>query len=287
MRRNGEVTAAGGLLPFCHLGWGYRGVEEFDTCAAPYLADGQSKGQWVEYVGEGSRDELEVRLKALPGGAEALADGTAAATPVEEFYAFAAPGIVDPVAAVERRAKATKDAVDRGFSGIRVIVDATSVARTEEQRRAFARFEHLLDKQMATEPVSALCAYDLDQLDPAAAAELICLHPFTRAGASGFRLFATDEGGLALAGELDLGTRALFERTLERLEATLDDGELLLDLDGVGYLEHNVLVALEGLAVRRRTTVRLTSQDPSLAHMVDLLGLDHVTVDRGRPEDPA
>lgn len=59
-----------------------------------------------------------------------------------------------------------------------------------QRRDAFARYEHLLDRRMSTEPISALCAFDVAELGHSAVAELACLHPFTSDGASPFRLYA-------------------------------------------------------------------------------------------------
>ena len=276
MRRNGEVTSAGGLVPFGHLGWGYRGQAELHERAAEYLDDGLAQGQWVELVGEGGTEVLRERLASLPGGARALAQGRASVCPVEDFYVFARDGVVDPEASVVRRAGATYRALGRGFAGFRTIVDATAVTRTAEGREAFARFERLMDARMSVLPVGALCAYDLDELGPAAD-ELICLHPLSGPGA-GFRLFALDGGAtLGLGGELDLSTRAVLHVTLARLLSEPAPA-LRLDLSAVRYVEHVVLLDLDGLAGERGRPVTLTSCQPVVRRLVGVLGLEHLSV---------
>jgi anti-anti-sigma regulatory factor len=276
MRRNGEVSSAGGLLPFGHLGWGYRGQAEILERAAEYLADGLAQGQWVELVGEGGTAALRDRLASLPGGEQALAQGRASVCPVEDFYVFAGGGVVDPEASVVRRAGATYRALGRGFAGFRTIVDATAVTRTAEAREAFARFERLMDARMSVLPVGALCAYDLDELGPVAD-ELICLHPLSGPGA-GFRLFSLDGGAsLGLGGELDLSTRAVLHRTLARLLSEPAPA-LRLDLTAVRYVERAVLLDLDDLAAERGRPVTLTSCQPVVGRLVDVLGLEHLSV---------
>jgi anti-anti-sigma regulatory factor len=276
MRRNGEVASASGLVPFGHLGWGYRGRAELLERTAEYLADGLALGQWVELVGEGGRDALRERLASLPGGECALAQGRAAVCPVEDFYVFTRDRVVDPEASVVRRAGATYRALGRGFSGFRTIVNATAVTRTAEAREAFARFERLMDARMSVLPVSALCAYDLDELGPVAD-ELICLHPLSGPGA-GFRLFSLDGGAtLGLAGELDLSTRSVLHVTLERLLAEPAPPPRL-DLSAVQYVEHDALLALDELARQQGRVVTLTSSQRVVARLLDLLSLQHLSL---------
>lgn len=276
VRRNGSVTSASGLVPFAHLGWGYRGRDEFDARAAEFLADGLAQQQWVELVGDGSRDELEQRLCALPGGAEALEAGRAGVLPIDDAHVYDNSGVVDPKASVERRVAAIDEATGRGFSGVRGIFDATALVPTPEHREAFTELEHLLDQKMAVLPVSALCAYDLDQLG-SHADELVCLHPFTDASNGQFRIFATGEGRLALCGELDLANRELFALVCTRLLPRLE-GEVVIDIGGVPYVEHNALVLLDELAARRDAPVVLRNADTLVRHVTDLLRLDHLQV---------
>jgi anti-anti-sigma factor len=278
MRRNGEVASARGLLPTGHVGWGYRGQCELLERSAEFFADGLAEGQWVELVGEGGRDGLAARVAYFPGGERGLAEGRATVTPVEDFYVLAREGVVDPAASVVRRAAGTRRALERGFSGFRTIVDATAVSRTAEGRDAFARFERLWDARMSVLPVSALCAYDLDELG-AVADELICLHPLSGPGPEvGFRMFSLDGGAtLGLAGDLDLSSRSLLRATLARL---LGDPDITvrLDLSAVRFVEHAALQALDELARQRGRSMTLAGSSPVVARLVRLLGLEHLSV---------
>ena len=73
---------------------------------------------------------------------------------------------------VASRVAATEAALAAGYTGLRVVVDATSLAATVGQRVAYAHYEYLLDRQSSALPLATICAYDLDQLGGAAAAEM-------------------------------------------------------------------------------------------------------------------
>lgn len=279
MRRNGSVTSASGLVPSGHLGWGYRGRDDFDRRAAEFLADGVRLRQRVELVGEGDEAALRERLQSLPGGEEAIAEGLAGVQPLDDAVVLDPEGRVVPAASVERWAKAVEDAVGSGFTGLRSIIDATCLARTPEHRDAHAELEHLVDRVSAIQPAGALCGYDLDQLGEAAS-ELICLHPLTDPISGPFRLFATSEGHVAISGDLDLASRALFARTVTRLLPRLDGDPLVIDLSAAGYVEHNALAVLDRVAAERGISLALRNADQVIAQVVELLGLRHVHLDR-------
>lgn len=280
MRPNGQVTSAGGLAPFCHVGWGYRTQDEFDARAGEYLADGLAQGQCVVFVGSGTREQLTERLRGIPGGATALAAGCVGVRSIEEFVVLTPDGVVDPEASLARARSAVQLVLDRGFTGLRGIIDATAIVRTEEQRDALARLEHRPDRLMGAAPVSAFCAFDLEILGPAAE-ELLCLHPFTNTD-GGFRFFTGEDGSLVLTGELDLATRTLFEVTSRRLESALGDepaGDLVIDIGEVDYLEHNALLSLDRLGERGRRSVVLRDAHPSIARIAGLLHLPHTRIE--------
>ncbi|MHA0287111.1 MEDS domain-containing protein [Mycobacterium sp. C3-094] len=202
-RLHGVVGSAAGLLPFGHLGWGYRDRRDFHHRAAEYLTDGIRQGQLVVFVGGGSSRSLTAELAAVRNTMSTdVADAPVTVIPADRFYSFV-PGtdMVDPETSVAERVAATQRAVADGHTGFRAVVDATPVARTETQRRAFARFEILVDQQMARFPVSALCAYDLSGLD--GAADLVCLHPFVNHDGGAYRVFAAPDADVAVAGVVD------------------------------------------------------------------------------------
>src|ERR671910_2040770 len=110
---------------------------------------------------------------------------------VDEVYVFSGPDrVVNPMQSVAARVAATEDALAAGYTGLRAVVDATTLASTSAQRAAYAHYEYLLDQQSSLLPLGTICAYDTAALGSAAVAEMACLHPFASRGACTFRLYA-------------------------------------------------------------------------------------------------
>ena len=269
-RRHGTVDSAAGLIPFGHLGWGYRDRSEFLIRAAEYIADGLAQNQWVEYVGSGNREQLRAELSLLP-----VDTGDVKITDALEFYAVPSGDVVDPQVAVATQIAAVESAIAQGYSGFRAVVDATSVARRPDQRDTLAQFEFLIDQQMALLPVSALCAYDLTQID---AGGLICLHPLVGGAGPAFRVFAEPGADLALAGEIDSVDAEAFRSALQRIWPLLSDDEILVDARDVKFIGHRHLLELEWSAHADGRTVVLQDAPRIVTRLVDLLHLNHVRV---------
>lgn len=269
-RRHGTVDSAAGLIPFGHLGWGYHDRSEFLVRAAEYIADGLAQNQWVEYVGSGSREQLRAELSLLPMDTDDVK-----ITDTMEFYAVPSGDVVDPHVAVAARVAAVENAIAQGYTGFRAVVDATSVAQRTDQRDTFAQFEFLIDQQMAVLPVSALCAYDLTQID---AAGLICLHPLVGGAGPAFRIFAESGAGFALAGEIDSVDAEAFRSALQRIWPLLSDDEILVDARDVKFIGHRHLLELEWSAHADGRTVVLQDAPRVVTRLVDLLQLNHVLV---------
>lgn len=267
-RHHGVVESAGGLIPFGHLGWGYRHRSEFLARAAEYIADGLAQNQWLEYVGAGSREQLRAELDTLP-----VDTSDVKATPALEFYGVPAGiDIVDPAVAVATRVEAVAEAIAQGYTGFRAIVDATAVTRRPDQRDAFARFEFLIDQKMALFPVSALCAYDTSRLGEEASG-LICLHPLVNADAPAFRLYSEPDVTFVLDGEIDAAEADTFITTLQRIWPVAGDRDLVVDAGGLEFISHQQLLALDGVAQRHGRQIVLRRCRPVLTRLGGLLDL--------------
>lgn len=277
MRRHGVLSAAAGLGPFAHQGWGYRGQEEFRARAAECIADGLTANQCIEYVADRDCQSLRADLADI-GFDDAVKSGRIHVTPAEDFFVFAAGGAVDPHAMIGKRLAATEHAISTGYSGLRAVVDDTSVARTPEQREALACFEHLLDREMLASPSSALCAYDTTVLHDAAG-ELICLHPFVGGGAVGFRLFADEDAGFALAGEIDVTDSDTFVTAVGRVLTLPARGALIVDAYGLDFTTHHQLLALDRHARTAHRQVVLRTGQPVIGRLARLLELTNVSVE--------
>lgn len=280
MRGHAVLRSAAGLTPFGHLAWSYTERSEFLHRAAEYIADGLRHNQYIAYAGEGTRDALLSELAAIPGIAEHLDSGRIEAFSAEDYYTFC-PGtdVIDSDAAVARYLSAARQAIANGYSGFRAVSDVTSVARTPAQRDGLARLEYLVDQQMAVLPFSAMCAYNARELG-SAAGELMCLHPFVNAGSVMFRLYADRDTGtdFTLAGEIDAGTNDLFDTTLHRVWPLVPGHTMRIGADELKFISHQRLCLLESQAREQNRNVILSTNQPTVSRLVDLLDLTHVQV---------
>ncbi|MBV9012988.1 MAG: MEDS domain-containing protein [Pseudonocardiales bacterium] len=281
MRTVGLVDSVRGLVPGGHVCWAYQDRAEFRVRARECLVDGIALGQWVEYVGSGSAEELRDELAGLEGVGQLLDGGGIGVSPVGDFYEFSdhSGDVVDPLRAVAKFVVATEKALAGGYTGLRAVVDCTAAARTAHQRAAFARFEYLIGQQMSALPVTALCAYDLSELGRAAVAEMACLHPLASAGVTPFHLYAEGDAEFALAGELDLSCADLFATTLERIMPLCRGPELVVNGGGLEFIDHRRLLVLAEHARRANATIVLRTTWPGVGRIIGFLAVEGVRVE--------
>lgn len=273
-RQHGVVDSAAGLSPFGHLGWGYRTRAEFLARAAEYITDGLAAHEWVEYVGAGSREQLRAELASMLGDTSGVI-----VTPAAEFYCLTdCEAVVDVQAVIEARGSTVENAMALGYSGVRVITDATAVTSRPEQREAFARLEFLFDQQMEGQPISVLCAYDISRLADAAGG-LMCLHPLVGGAPPAFRLYAQYGATFALDGEIDAATAGTFTTTLERICPVVDADEVVIDAGRLGFIAHRELCTLDDQARRQGRHIALRGSSPVLARLATLLDLTNIRVE--------
>ncbi|HKP41668.1 MEDS domain-containing protein [Mycobacterium sp.] len=245
---HGVVGSAGGLVPRAHAAWGYRDRAEFRMRAAEYAVDGQQHGQRVEY--------LDV-------------------TPTAGHFVFEPDhGVVDAEKSVAKLVEAAEAAIANGYTGYRAVVDVTPMARTPQQREAVARMEFLLDHHTAVRPFSALCGYDISQLGDGAR-ELICLHPFVSNGEVTFRIYTNPNAGveLALAGEIDAASEAVFATALRRIWPSDAGRTVRIDAAALEFVGHQQLAELDRVALERDQTVLLLTDQPIPTRLAGLLDL--------------
>jgi MEDS: MEthanogen/methylotroph, DcmR Sensory domain len=113
--------------------------------------------------------------------------GQAAIRDTAGFYQLAGD-VVDPDASIGRRVAASADARAAGLNAYRIIADCTATTGTPQQRAAFVRYEHMLDRQIIQNPIGALCADNVRALGLVPSAELACMHSCARA--TPFQLYA-------------------------------------------------------------------------------------------------
>lgn len=277
MRTAGVLDAVRGLGLHDHVCWPYDDPAEFRTQAVGFLSDGLALGQRAWYVAEPDTDELRGHLDGLPGVAEALDRGALQLCSIGTTYRSGQ--VVVPADQVAAYAAATDQALADGYTGLRVAAEATPMVRTDEALEAFCRYEHLVDRYMAARPFAAMCAYDRQELSGEAIGDLASMHPASGPDAAPFRLYATSESEVALAGELDLESREHFPAALRRAELHPVGGELVLDASGLDFIDHRALFALSREGLRTGCEVVLRTAPPSAARLVELLEVPGVRVE--------
>jgi hypothetical protein len=246
-----------------------------------FLADGVAQGQRVVYIGNGSQKQLRSELSGLPGAESLLETGAAQVFSGTSVYATSpvldgASPVVDGEAQVSWFAKQMGWALAAGFSGLRVVADATAFVGTPEQRDAFAGYEHLLDRFMATNPLTIMCAYRSASLGSEAINELACMHPAVAPHAPPFRLYASEAGDWALAGEVDLCSWELLSRSLNRTFVTPRRPEVTVDGRLLEFIDAGGLLALDGYARRRGSVLVFRGARGGPARLIDLMKLPGV-----------
>jgi anti-anti-sigma regulatory factor len=267
------VSSAGGLVPAAHLGWGYTDRGQFLTGAEDFMADGIAAGQWVDYVGSGDLADLRRDVARFQGGAKALAANGVGVCRVEDFFEFSG-GTVDATASMEARVAACKAAT---------AVDAAAVALTPSARDAYARYEYLLDRAMADAPISALCAYDVGRLGPAAVAEMAALHPLVNPQASRIRVYKASSADFGLAGEIDIACHAQFDMVLGRVLDLAEEHPVRVSIDAseLTFVDHRGLLLLDRQAAACGRKIILRSPSGVVRRLAEWLELAHVEVVAG------
>jgi anti-anti-sigma regulatory factor len=280
MRPHAVLDSAAGLTPFGHVAWGYQDRSEFLSRAAEYIADGLRQNQYVAYTGEGTREALRSELAEMAGIGEHLDSGCMEATPAEEYHVYL-PGtdVIDPDATVARYLATVEQAIAKGYNGFRAVSDISPVARTPEQRDALACLEYRVDQQIAVLPFSTLCGYNISELGTAAG-ELICLHPFVSRESVTFRLYADPEADVdfAITGEIDAAANKLFDTTLQRVWPLESSHTLRIGAQGLKFISHEPMFNLEERAREQDRKVVLSTNQPAVSRLVDVLDLIHVRV---------
>ncbi|MGY1712064.1 MEDS domain-containing protein [Geodermatophilus sp. SYSU D00758] len=247
----------------------HRHPGEFDRRRSAFLADGLREGLRVAWTGAGGVDAARAELAGLGDVDRLLVDGTVQLLPTAGVYGPG--GVVEPERVLAGYAAATEAALADGFRGLRVGADVTDLARTPAQQDAFARYEFLVDGYMADHPFSAMCGYRTE-LGVHTVAAFAALHdeeppaPGDPLAETSFRVFACPDGALGLAGEFDLATVPVLDRLLARLRPGAGTGALVVDMAGVAFHDHKLLVTLDAyartadVALSLRSAPRLTGR---------------------------
>jgi hypothetical protein len=259
-----------------HVCWSYDDYQPFDAYARDFLRAGLEAGERVWYVPGRHSAETAGWLAALAGGSV-----RADAIRVVSFeQAYPSSLIVDPVAQVAAYTTATEDALAAGFTGLRVVADATAFVRTDEQRHAFARYEYVIGRYLRTAPMRAVCAYDRRELGDRAIAELACMHEASYAEGVMFQLHpGATAADAVLDGEVDMSVEELFAGALRRTDLEPAGGEVVVDADDLDFIDHRSLLALQRYAETQKMTAVVRTRLGAAGRLAGLLELAHVRVE--------
>ena len=254
-------TGGDAAPPHDHACLGYDDPAVLEAAAYDFLAAGRAAGEQVWFVAGWAPRDWDFQPLVVPVGDQYPEDA-----------------VIDPAAGVAAYARATEQAIAAGYTGLRVVADATPLVRTPAQLEAFARYEIRVDRYMRANPFSAMCGYDRTRLSDGTVEQLACLHPVSEAP---FRLFAPHpgRGDAALAGELDETTRPLFLQALRLAELRPAGAELVLDARELSFVDHNTLLHLDAHARTLSTTAVLRTPLPAAARLAGLLELTSLRVE--------
>jgi anti-anti-sigma regulatory factor len=236
--------------------------------ASRYLSEGLTEGEQVGFYGWGSNaDDLRAPLKGLGDVDQLIGAGAARARSLTERFRPDEPP--DPAGLVAYWADATEQALDAGFSGLRVVADTTPWAGLRPDERAvFLRGEQLVNRYRQTNPFTLICACDTSVLPGDALAETASIHPQVEGVSSPFCLYATGPADFALQGEIEALTVPLLERVLESMPHHGTDERLVIDASDLRFIEHRSLLSLERHAERAGFSEVVLRNGPRVAARV-------------------
>lgn len=162
-----------------------------------------------------------------------------------------------------------------GDTGLRVVSEATALGADPANRAALTRWESLADRYAASHPVAGLCGYDRQALPDELVADLAAVHPLARDASTlvPFRLFARP-GALALEGDVDYFSAGALSRLLALTD--WNEGELELDLSGLGFIDHHGVLALtehQGRPAQHGVKLTIRGAPSWVRRICDVLGV--------------
>jgi ABC-type transporter Mla MlaB component len=213
-----------------------------------WLVAGLELGQRCLYVGEGSADVVPAELPAVLALDAAVRSGAIVTASASDVYDLTAP--VDSERRLADYAAALDQAVEDGYTGLRVVADMTALVTDPTRRPAHLCWEQYADRYMAEHPMAAMCLYDRRRVARLDAIE--CAHPLHGTRDHPFALYGLDAHAAALTGELD---ESVWEVVADVL-AALPDRDERLDLTGLTFVDGGSAAILCDVLLCRRAAGR-------------------------------
>jgi len=270
-----------------HVCFGYRDEDEYGLVLAQYAREGLDAGERVVCFVPAERRDLvfEVLLAAGHDPRDLQAAGRLHLCDAEHVYGAEVPDF-----SPERLIASLGSIVDRslaaGHLAVRVFGEPPDVLRVPEVAAQWPGYEFRVELLAKSRPLRVLCAFDRSRVSREDAAIVAALHGgLPLEGSSALRISATEEGGVALRGELDLSGVELIRRVvLESLPAlrapVIDLSELrFADLAGSRTIQR-----LAEAMSERFGSVRISNPPRTLERVWELVGYPVGRVEISVPE---
>ncbi len=267
------MTAATGRSPGEHVCWPFHGMDGLVAAAQQYVHEGLDRRERVTFC----------KLGPTGNRRTIVSDVADVGLPPAADVPVLTPLTLDPHwrpsrDPVDELGTMTEAALADGYTGLRVLTDATDLARHPGSREEWMRSEHRIDRYSPHHALTVMCGYDADDLGEEPLAEVACLHALTGGRPCSFLLHATgSDGALALTGEVDRRSAVALYHAITLVGAGTS-GPLVLDLTEQDFIDHTGLVALHRAARALGTRVHLVGASPLTALLVDAFALTGVTV---------
>jgi anti-anti-sigma regulatory factor len=276
VRSSGTVDTSGGFGLSDHLCWAYDDRAELRDAAHHFLADGLALGQRIRYVGAATVEVLRGELEGFTDIDALIGSGAAEVVSLSDMYWSTAIGPAEQVAAY---ADATSEAVAAGYTGLRVVADATELVLDPAGRDDFIRYEHLIDRSMADGlAFAAMCAYDVERVGEVIG-ELECVHPVVNRSSLPFRVIAAGPAQLSIHGEVDAMYDAEFDTALRRVLYELPGTLVEVDCSALRFIDHRGLHTLDRAAHAAAVELHLASAPVVASRVVQVFDLDALRID--------
>jgi hypothetical protein len=276
VRAHGVLNEIPGAGASDHLCWVYDDDEVFDRAVRQFLAGGLERGERLLCVGDRVIDSLRSEADVLGGVDALIARGALQTLSLADAYEASVEFMPEEQWAFYDAA--TRQAIDDGYRGLRVVAEVSALAADPATRSDLMRWEQLADEYIARGTgFTAMCAYRSD-LAAAALADVASVHPLVHApeGASSFRVFAQDDH-IALTGSVDTFSAERFGRVLA--SSPVGHRDAVLDLSLADFLDvagsRTIARWARGLAAQS-VPVELRGASPLFVRMWRLLSLDDI-----------
>lgn len=152
--------------PGGHSARRFRGASAFEALATDLLAAGHARHERLLLVAD------EPNEAQWPEGLRS--GGDLQVSSVAEVYG--PQRLADPPALLAGFRERLADALRDGYTGLRVVADNSAMLDGPERAEAWRRWEPVADMFMAAYPVTGVCAFDDERVDPETLSAVLALH---------------------------------------------------------------------------------------------------------------